>query len=193
MSKVPTEPQLDTIKPINLSVAVKRHPMDDGGLQDFLEARGKNDPIAQGSLVEYVKEKFYKGQNVVVVPDLSGQHIEGAHDLRGVDFSGVKLTGARFQFCNLEGASFCDADLSKVNFFDCEMSGADMRGADLTFCKMSWFGEKWNAYEQEVNNAKRYHPPVPPMPKELADHYKDIRFSSTADLMTLYGDINSVI
>ncbi len=166
--------------------------MDDMDLQEFLEARERNDPIAQGSLVEYVKEKFYKGQDVVVVPDLSNQHIEAA-DLSGVDFSGVKLTGARFQFCNLEGASFCDADLSKVNFFDFEMSGADMRGADLSFCKMSGFGEKWNAYEQEVNNAKRDYLPVPPMPKELADHYKDIRFSSTADLMTLYGDINRVI
>ena len=193
MSKVPTEPQSDTIKPINLSVAVKRHPMDDGGLQDFLEARGKNDPIAQGSLVEYVKEKFYKGQNVVVVPDLSGQHIEGAHDLRGVDFSGVKLTGAHFQFCNLEGASFCDADLSKVDFFDCEMAGSDMRGADLSFCKIAGFGEKWEAYKKEVDNAKRDHLPVPEVPEALVKNYKGMKFSSTADLMTLYGEINRVI
>ncbi len=193
MSKDPSESPSTTIKPINISVGIKRHVMDDMALQEFLEAREKNDPIAQGSLVEYVKEKFYKGQDVVVVPDLSNQHIEGARDLRGVDFSGVKLTGAHFQFCNLEGASFCDADLSKVDFFDCEMSGSDMRGADLSFCKMSGFGERWNAYEQAVNNAKRDHLPVPPMPEELAKHYKDIRFSSTADLMTLYGDINRVI
>jgi len=193
VSKPPPEFQSTPITPINISVGIKRHVMDDGALQDFLEARGKGDEIAQGSLVEYVKEKFYNGQDVVVVPDLSGQHIEGANDLSGVDFSGVKLTGAHFQFCNLEGAVFCDADLSEVTFFDCEMSLADMRGADLSFCKMSGFGEKWNAYEQEVNKAKRDHLPVPEMPKELANHYKDIRFSSTADLMTLYGNINSVI
>lgn len=193
MSKSPQESESTGIKPIDISVGIKRHVMDDGDLQEFMDARKKGDSIAQGSLVEYVKEKFYKGQDVVVVPDLSGQHIEIVQDLSGVDFSGVKLTGAHFQFCNLEGAVFCDADLSKVTFFDCEMSGADMRGADLSFCKMSGFGEKWNAYEQEVNKAKKDHLPVPDMPEELAKHYKDVRFSSTADLMSLYGDINRVI
>ncbi len=58
---------------------------------------------------------------------------------------------------------------------------------------MSGFGEKWNAYEQEVNKAKKDHLPVPEMPEELAKHYIDVRFSSTADLMSLYGDINRVI
>ncbi len=193
MSKSPQESESTGIKPIDISVGIKRHVMDDGDLQEFMDARKNGNSNAQGSLVEYVKEKFYKGQDVVVVPDLSGQHIEIVQDLRGVDFSGVKLTGAHFQFCNLEGAVFCDADLSKVDFFDCEMSGADMRGADLSFCKMSGFGEKWNAYEQEVNKAKKDHLPVPDMPEELAKHYKDVRFSSTADLMSLYGDINRVI
>ena len=193
MSKEPSEPQSTPIKPINISVGIKRHVMDDMALQEFLEAREQNDPIAQGSLVEYVKEKFYKGQDVVVVPDLSNQHIEGAKDLRGVDFSGVKLTGAHFQFCNLEGASFCDADLSKVDFFDCEMSGADMRGADLSFCKIAGFGEKWEAYKKEVDNAKRDHLPVPEVPEALVKNYKGMKFNSTADLMTLYGDINRVI
>ena len=193
MSKELSESQSTPIKPINISVGIKRRVMDDMDLQEFLEARKKKDPIAQGSLVEYVKEKFYKGQDVVVVPDLSGQHIEGAHDLRGVDFSGVKLTGAHFQFCKLEGASFCDADLSKVDFFDCEMSGADMRGADLSFCKIAGFGEKWEAYKKEVDNAKRDHLPVPEVPEALVKNYKGMKFSSTADLMTLYGEINRVI
>ena len=64
--------------------------MNDEDLQVFLEARKTWDEAAQGPLVEYVKGKFYKGQDIVVVPDLSGQHIEDAKDLSEVDFSRVK-------------------------------------------------------------------------------------------------------
>lgn len=76
--------------------------MNDEDLQVFLEARKTWDEAAHGPLVEYVKGKFYKGQDIVVVPDLSGQHIEDAKDLSEVDFSRVKMTGAYFQFCKLE-------------------------------------------------------------------------------------------
>ena len=55
-------------------------------------------------------------------------------------FSGLDLTGARFERCSLTDADFADAVLKDVTFGDCTLAGArfvrtDLRGADLSGCR----------------------------------------------------------
>ena len=53
-------------------------------------------------------------------------------DLSGVDFTGCRIVGARFESCNLTGVDARDADLSKVVLKDCVAKEMDFRGADIS-------------------------------------------------------------
>ena len=101
-----------------LEVEIIRHTMDDLGvnveLSNFVESRDRGDEIAQGSFAEYIKEKHYAVRNAVVVPDLSGHHIENTGDLIGVDPIDEVLEevtevgrGVREGFVGLEFLEFC--------------------------------------------------------------------------------------
>lgn len=160
---------------LDLNVEIKRYHIDEDQLEEFIAAKKSGDIAAQGSLAEYVKEKFYKDQNVVVVPDLSNQKFEVIRDISGVDFTGCKLTGAWFQFVNLKDAVFCDADLSDVTFYDCNMQNADMRGTDLSGCQFNGYSENW--MKAEERNAK----------------FAGMKFSSTEGLLGNYIKRNEEI
>jgi uncharacterized protein YjbI with pentapeptide repeats len=199
MSKVSSEAQskkeLDSaaIKEAVSAVKIQNHPVEREALEEFAQARERGDVIAQGSLVEYIKEKHYKDKNVVVVPDLTRIGTIEVPNLSGIDFSGVKMTGVIFQNCKLKNAIFCDADLSGVHFMDCNMSGADMRGADLSYCKIGSHKEAWKTYTKEVDEARKNDKPLPEIPPKLAKKYQNMKFSSTADLMDLYSETNKSI
>jgi uncharacterized protein YjbI with pentapeptide repeats len=160
---------------LDLNIDIKRYHIDEDQLDEFINARKSGDPVAQGSLAEYVKEKFYKDQNVVVVPDLSNQRFEAIGDISGVDFTGCKLTGAWFQFVDLKGAIFCDADLANVTFYDCDMQNVDMRGTDLSGCQFMGYSEDW--MQAEERNAK----------------FAGMKFSSTEGLLGNYIKRNEEI
>ena len=209
MAKVPLEKEIDSIK-IELAVEIQKHSVNQALLLEFIAARDADDPIAQGSLVDYVQEKFYKGQNVVVVPDLSGQQFgqqvkyegerteenldrirEGYLDLSSIDFTGSNLKGATFTSCNLEGVSFCDSDLSGVFFDDCSMARVDMRGADISHCK---FGE--DAAEEFLDGNDSPLKPVEASEiseRDKSARYADIYFSSAEPLLHQYRERNDDI
>ena len=202
---------MSKIKPvIELATEIKKHTVNQQLLLEFIAARDANEPIAQGSLVDYIQEKFYKGENVVVVPDLSGQNFgeqveyegdrtkenlaairNGYLDLSSIDFTGSNLKGATFTSCNLKGASFCDSDLSGVFFDDCYMAKADMRGADISHCK---FGE--DATEEFLISDDS---PLTPeqaakiLESDKAERYSDMYFSSTEPLLHKYRERNDDI
>jgi uncharacterized protein YjbI with pentapeptide repeats len=202
---------MSKIKPvIELATEIKKHTVNQELLLQFIAARDANEPIAQGSLVDYVQEKFYKGENVVVVPDLSGQNFgeqveyegdrtkenlaairDGYLDLSSIDFTGSNLKGATFTSCNLKGSSFCDSDLSGVFFDDCSMAKADMRGADISHCK---FGE--DATEEFLDGDDSPLKPVEAsemLERDKAERYSDMYFSSTEPLLHKYRERNDEI
>ena len=86
-------------------------------VREFIEARDQGDEIAKGTLAEYVKQKYYPGEQVVVVPNLSNVHFEG-FDIEGVDFTGCNLSGCSFQMISLNNCKFNDTDLSLVSFYN---------------------------------------------------------------------------
>ena len=195
---------------IDLAVQIQKHTVDQTLLLEFTTAREAKDPIAQGSLVDYVQEKFYKGENVVVVPDLSGQKFgeqveyegerteenlesirENYLDLSSIDFTGSNLKGAKFESCNLKGSSFCDSDLNGVFFDDCSMVGVDMRGADISHCK---FGE--DAAEEFLNGDDSPLKPVEAaeiVERDKSARYTDMYFSSAEPLLHQYRGKNDGI
>lgn len=198
------------VKPvIEIATEIRKHTVDQELLLQFIEARDGADPTAQGTLVEYIQENFYKGQNVVV-PDLSGQKFgeqveyegerteknletirDGFLDLSSIDFTGSNLKGATFTSCNLEGASFCDSDLSGVFFDDCSMVGADLRGADLSHCKM---GE--SALDEFLSGDESPLKPVEAsemLERDKGVRYNEMYFSSTEPLLHKYRDRNEEI
>jgi uncharacterized protein YjbI with pentapeptide repeats len=160
---------------IDLNVSIKRYHIDENQLLEFIEERKSGVDIAQGSLVEYVQEKFYSGQNVVVVPDLSNQRFESIGNINGIDFTGCKISGAWFQFVDLKDTIFCDADLSDVTFWNCDMKNVDMRGADLSGCQFDGYDDNW------MNK------------KERDEKFENIKFSSTEGLFDKYIKNNDEI
>ncbi len=154
----------------SLNVKVVSHKFDMLEMEDYLKDRDSKVEHAQGTLAEYIKEKHYKGKNVVVVPRID--RIETASDLSGVDFTGCDLRDCIVQFTNLEGAKFNDADLTGVAFFDSNIKGADFRGADMHNVRFAAYGESMGA-----NLAKS--------PK-----LEGIKLSTTKELMGQYLEEN---
>lgn len=86
------------------------------------------------SFTSYVKEKFYKDTDYVVVPDITGLELNSKDkeiDLKGVDFTGSIINGVKFINCNLTNAVFCDCDMNNVYFDKSKLVNTDFRGAIL--------------------------------------------------------------
>lgn len=68
-------------------------------------------------------------------------------DLSGVDFTGCRIAGAKFESCNLTGVDARDADLSGVVLKDCVTKEMDFRGADISglqFKELDLGGVLWD-------------------------------------------------
>ena len=68
-------------------------------------------------------------------------------DLSGVDFTGCRIAGAKFESCNLTGVDAMDADLSGVVLKDCVTKEMDFRGADISglqFKELDLGGVLWD-------------------------------------------------
>ncbi len=202
MAKNQPEHAIVPIK-IDLAVEIQKHDVNQELLLEFTGAKKAGDAIAQGSLVDYIQEKFYKEKNIVVVPDLSGKifgrktQYQGERteenlaairadylDLSSIDFTGSNLKGATFENCNLRGASFCDSDLGGVSFNDCSMPGADMRGADISNCRF-----REDNIEEFLSGDDSTLKPAEAsemLEQEKSARYADLYFSSAEPLMHQY-------
>ncbi|PCJ29578.1 MAG: hypothetical protein COA94_00820 [Rickettsiales bacterium] len=172
MSKDNSENAIDT--PSIFDVAIERRALSLSEIQAFSEfaqsLRDKNSD-ASISLAKYVRETFFKGQNIVVVPDLTGLELEDLN-LKNVDFSGSVIRNTRFTRCDLTDSVFCDTDLNGAFFDSTKLKNIDFRGANLVNCE---FGESYGHLA----------------PSEMDEFSSGIKFSITADLGRRYADIKS--
>lgn len=120
---------------------------------------------------DYIKNKYFKDSDDVVIADLSGLNIQDA-DLKSIDLSGSLLKNTTFNNCELGGVIFCDINLSGTRFNDCKLGSADFRGSDLSSTVFAL------ANESEIRaNA------------ELKKEYiGGIKFSTSAKLAMQYAD-----
>ncbi len=157
-----------------LDVKVKRFITSPDEIKDELlkyAERCQKAGVADCTFNEYIQEKYFKDQNVVVVADLSDVLIE-SQDLRHIDLSGSVLRGTVFFDCTLNDAVFCDTDLD-TQFDDCKLGGVDFRGSDLSSTQF--------IFSEDVRRT----------PELKAKYIDGIKFSIPLKLAMQYADVRS--
>jgi uncharacterized protein YjbI with pentapeptide repeats len=167
-------------KPVfyDLAVKIEKFRPTSEDIKDYITAQHAvlaDDPKGGLSLNQYLKEKYFSDNNVVVVADLSDRTFsrsDNVIDLSGGDFTGCIFKNTTFTGCNLADAVFCDVDFDNAYFEDTVLRSVDFRGADLANCR---FSDSYKGYSQ-------------------TDKSKDIdgiKFSTTHVLGRKYADIKS--
>lgn len=167
-------------KPVfyDLAVKIEKFRPTSKDIKDYITAQHTtlaSDPKESLSLNQYLKDKYFSDDNVVVVADLSDRTFSrpaNVTDLSGGDFTGCILKNTTFTGCNLADAVFCDVDFDNAYFEDTILKNIDFRGADLANCR---FSDGYKGYSQ--------------IGKER--DIEGIKFSTTSSLGRKYADIKS--
>lgn len=167
-------------KPVfyDLAVKIEKFRPTSKDIKDYITAQHAtlaSNPKESLSLNQYLKEKYFSDDNVVVVADLSDRTFSrsgNVTDLSGGDFTGCILKNTTFTGCNLADSVFCDVDFDNAYFEDTILKNIDFRGADLANCR---FSDGYKGYSQ--------------IGKER--DIEGIKFSTTSSLGRKYADIKS--
>jgi uncharacterized protein YjbI with pentapeptide repeats len=143
-----------------LDVRIKRHQLSTTDMAEFsthVQKQKAINPNIKVSLIEYVKEKFYSGEDDVVVPGFSGaiigktieydtKELREAFDVdKSIGMSNsdkenesdflknmkVIIDDKRALNLDLSGVDFTGCRLENAKFLSCDLTGVDARDADL--------------------------------------------------------------
>lgn len=162
----------------DITVKIEKFRPTSEDVKDYIAAQHAvlvDDPKGSLSLTQYLKDKYFADNKVVVAADLSDMTFsisDNITDLSGGDFTGCIFKNTAFKGCDLANAVFCDVDFDNAYFEDTVLRSVDFRGADLANCR---FSDRYKGYSQ-------------------TDKSKDIdgiKFSTTHVLGRKYADIKS--
>ncbi|RYE05734.1 MAG: hypothetical protein EOP33_00475 [Rickettsiaceae bacterium] len=166
----------------------KYKPTIDDILQ-YAQAKRSNEKIANSSLNDYLKQKYFSSnQYTVVVADLSSMKIDnkakgnlenGYLDLKGIDLTGSILKNIKFTDCDITGAIFCDTDLGNAAFENTKLKNVDFRGADLQNCQ----------FDQRSYSEKKSYAGI--TGEDQKSFTGGIKYSMTSHLGRVYADIKA--
>lgn len=109
-------------------------------------------------------------------------------DLSGVDFTGCRMEGARFESCDLTGVDARDSDLNRVVLHDCVAKEMDFRGANISNLKFSEIDLSEVTYDHYI--------PIKPISESVLLEYKndnvyvDMHFSTSESMLHRYSEDN---
>ncbi|MGI4775988.1 MAG: pentapeptide repeat-containing protein, partial [Janthinobacterium lividum] len=135
---------IDRLALVETDVKLEKYAPKQEDVLEYAEAKRNNQAIADSSLNDYLKQKYFPAEkNIVIVADLSGMKFDNGGktavdsyiDLRDVDFSGSIMKDTEFIGCDMTNAIFCDTDLGNASFNNTKLRNVDFRGADLADCK----------------------------------------------------------
>ena len=109
-------------------------------------------------------------------------------DLSGVDFTGCRIAGARFESCDLTGVDARDADLSGVVLHDCVAKEMDFRGSDISGLQFDELDLNDVLWDNDII--------IKPISEGLlleyrnSNVYTDMHFSISESMLHRYSDEN---
>ncbi|MDC0864975.1 pentapeptide repeat-containing protein, partial [Rickettsiaceae bacterium] len=116
----------------DLDISIKKH---EATIEDI---NGYRESVRSGNVInfnEYIKNHYYKEQNVQIISSISkGPKITGDFfrlDFSGLDFSGTIFQEVNFSECNLQNTKFHNSDFQNVIIEKSQLNNTDFSGSNL--------------------------------------------------------------